>query len=39
MIRPGSPGLGAGLYYNHNSFAGWYVDGAIQVSRLRGGYG
>ncbi|MBJ7263799.1 MAG: autotransporter outer membrane beta-barrel domain-containing protein [Burkholderiaceae bacterium] len=39
LDRPRVSGYGLGLYYNHNSLAGWYVDGAILVSRLSGGYG
>lgn len=39
VSRPETSGYGLGLYYNHHSLAGWYVDGAIQISRLRGEYG
>jgi autotransporter family porin len=33
---PNVAGAGFGLYYNHNNPAGWYADGAVQISRLEG---
>ncbi|MBJ7263798.1 MAG: autotransporter domain-containing protein [Burkholderiaceae bacterium] len=36
---PNVSGVALGGYYNHTSATGWYVDGAMQLSRLRGEFG
>jgi len=39
LEAPNVSGVGLGGYYNHTSAAGWYVDGAMQLSRLSGEFG
>ncbi|MBJ7263797.1 MAG: autotransporter outer membrane beta-barrel domain-containing protein [Burkholderiaceae bacterium] len=39
LSGPQVGGGGIGVYYNHANPAGWYVDTAAQISRLRGEFG
>jgi outer membrane autotransporter protein len=39
LVKPSVSAASLGLYYNHNSMAGWYLDGAVQMARLNGEFG